>query len=193
MTARRLPITCTLVSVLLICAIFSGWRAAQARQQTPKGSARRASAPTQSGSATIIRTLVFRQLSRFTGGGPAIDKLKLSADGSKLIFAGNDKKVYTINADGTGFTQVFDYTSLGPPRIPFANVEIDLSANGSRIIWSDGVGEIFVANFDGSNRQRIATALPRPSGGTEGPSLFAPLRITADGARIYFSTIQRRL
>jgi len=194
MSPRRFPLACMIFALSLAFAVLLSWRAtwvgatSQSGQKAPKAprrTARLAPAQTQPSPATIIRTLVFRQISRFSGGGPAIDKLKLSADGLKLIFAGNDKKVYTINADGTGFTQVFDYASLGPPRSP-ANVDIDISANGSKIIWTDGGGEIFIANFDGSNRQRIATAIPSASGGTEGLNTRIP-RITADGARVYFS------
>ncbi|MEP7341246.1 MAG: IPT/TIG domain-containing protein [Acidobacteriota bacterium] len=137
--------------------------------------------------ATIIRTIVYRQISSLTSSSVQfIGRLKVSADGQKIIFSGDDKKkVYTINADGTGFREIFDYSTFrnGRKITPF----IDISVDGSRIIWTDGSDEIFVANFDGSNRQRIATAIPDGFNGTLGLNTenYAP-RLTADGSRVYF-------
>jgi len=141
----------------------------------------------QQTTATIIRTIVYRQVSDFqSGSGPGIHRFKMSADGSKIIFSNAEKKIFTINTDGTGFTPVFDYATFRggcPCNVPF----VDISANGSKILWTDGQGEIFVANSDGSNRQRIATEIPRAGGGTHGLNVegYAP-RITADGSRVYF-------
>src|SRR5712692_9269766 len=60
----------------------------------------------QQGSPAITRTIVYRQISNFQNGiGPtAITRMKMSADGSKIIFAAYFKKVFTINSDGTGLT-----------------------------------------------------------------------------------------
>jgi uncharacterized protein (TIGR03437 family) len=141
---------------------------------------------TVSPAATIIRTIVYRQISDFqSSSAPGIERMKMSADGSKLIFSSFAKKVYTMNTDGTGFTEVFDYATFRT-GCPCVIPSVDISANGSRIVWTDSAGEIFVANGDGSNRQRIATIIPRPSGGTEGPDIRLGPRLTADGSRVYF-------
>jgi hypothetical protein len=138
--------------------------------------------------ATIIRTIVYRQISNFqSGSSPSIGRMKMSADGSKIVFATDGvKKVFTINTDGTNFMEVFDYATFRdgcPCGVPW----IDISADGSKIIWTDSVGEIFIANSDGSSRQRIATEFPKTGGGTVGGAFFnTGPRITADGSRVYF-------
>ncbi len=138
--------------------------------------------------ATIIRTIVYRQISSFQiGSGPSIGRMKMSADGSKIVFAADGvKKIFTINTDGMNFMEVFDYATLPPPR-PGSLPWIDISADGSKIIWTDSVGEIFIANSDGSSRLRIATEFPKTGGGTIGGAFFnTGPRITADGSRVYF-------
>lgn len=137
-----------------------------------------------SGIASIQRFLVYRQIAE---SPVAIQRLKMSADGSRIIFAsGNPKAIYTVKTDGTELTEVFDYADFrsGCPCItPF----IDISADGSTIIWTDSTGEIFVADGTGGGRLRIATEIPRPLySDTESPDIRLTPRITANGGQIYF-------
>lgn len=139
-----------------------------------------------SGSTAQLGTIVYHRIRDFDLGDiPGITRMKISADGSKIVFSGsNPKSVYTINADGTNLVKVFDYTdySSRPPWIaPF----IDIDSLGSTIMWTDGVGEIFVANSDGTNHRRIANEIPYQDT-TVGPNIPLRPRITAKGDRIFF-------
>lgn len=183
MTKLRFTSACILFALALTCALaWPTWFGPLVSWSN------HAAAQGQPVPATIIRTIVYRQISSFTSSVvPYIARLKVSADGSKIIFSGGDtKKVFTINADGTSFREVFDYATFRPG--PGASLLfVDISANGSRIIWTDTAEEIFVANFDGSNRQRIATAIPGGFGSANRLELagYGP-RLTADGSRVYF-------
>ena len=135
--------------------------------------------------AAITRTIVYRQITNFQSGGDVgrVDRVKISANGSKIIFTTDYQKIFTINADGSDFAKVFDY---GTPQwgVPY----IDINADGSKIIWAQwrDAAEIYIADSDGANRQRLATDLPAPGAGTQGPSLRVGLHITADGQSVYF-------
>lgn len=186
---RRVLFTISLAS----SAILLAWNFAPAQKAggvvaMNKGEAQAEKSGNLQAAATIIRTIVYRQISSFQSGSmPSIGRMKMSADGSKIIFATDGvKKIFTINTDGTNFMEVFDYATFRggcPCVVPW----IDISADGSKIIWTDSVGEIFIANSDGSGRQRIATEFPKTGGGTVGGAFFDPgARITADGRRVYF-------
>ena len=84
--------------------------------------------------------------------------LKMSADGSKIVFAtgGPQVKVFTINVNGSGLTQIYDLQTTG--FAPF----IDITNDGEKILWCDRYGEIFVSNSDGSYIREIASLLPNP-------------------------------
>lgn len=112
----------------------------------------------------IIRTIVYHQLREFQLGDiPGIGRMKICANGSKIVFSSGNKTIWTINTDGTNLVKVFDYADYSN-RPPYISPFIDISANGSTIIWTDGVGEIFIANSDGSGRQRIAKKYqPQPA------------------------------
>jgi len=137
--------------------------------------------------ATIIRTIVYRQISDFPGGGSVgnIFNMKMSADGSKIVFV-SGTKVFTINTDGTNLVEVFDNTAArGAPRW------IDISANGAKVIWDafnlqTRVYDIFIANSDGSNRVPIAPTFQNQFG-TEALNIVLNPALTADGSRIYFT------
>src|SRR5204863_10117275 len=64
---------------------------------------------TQQPTVTIIRTIVYHRISDFQEGGGicTIQRIKLSADGSKLIFI-SGQKVFTMDATGQNFREVFD-------------------------------------------------------------------------------------
>ncbi|GEM_PF-3869123 len=170
-------------------AIFLVWNFAPAQMATMnKGEVQTEKSGNLQAAATIIRTIVYRQISSFQLGiGPAIARMKMSADGSKIVFAADGvKKIFTINTDGSNFMEVFDYATFRG-GCPCVAPWIDISADGSKIIWTDSVGEIFIANSDGRSRQRIATEFPKAGGGTVGGAFFnTGPRITADGRRIYF-------
>ncbi len=138
-------------------------------------------------SATIVRTIVYRQISDFQRDiiPNNIRVMKISADGTKIIFTADyPVRVFTVNPDGKNLIKIFDYSTL--QNRGWNRTDIDISADGSKVIWTDGVGEIYIANSDGSNQQRIATTFPGQWSGTEGPNFPLRPRITADGKRIYF-------
>jgi len=182
---RVLFIICLASSTILLAWNFAPAQKAGGVAAMNKGEMQVEKSGSQQVAATIIRTIVYRQISSFQiGSGPSIERMKMSADGSKIVFADGTKKIFTINTDGTNFTEVFDYATFRggcPCVVPW----IDISADGSRIIWTDSVGEIFIVNSDGSNRQRIATEFPRAGGGTVGGAFSVAPRITADGSRVY--------
>lgn len=137
--------------------------------------------------ATIIRTIVYRQISDFPSVGSVgtIFNMKMSADGSKIVFV-SGTKLFTINTDGTSLVEVFDNTAArGAPRW------IDISANGSKVIWDawnlqTRVYDILIANSDGSNRVPIAPTFQNQFG-TEALNIVLNPALTADGSRIYFT------
>ena len=145
------------------------------------------STPVPTTEGTIHRTLVYRQITDFPSDNRiAIERMKLSADGSKIIFTNRAKQIYTLDADGSNLTKVFDYAPFRtgcPCVVPF----IDISADGSRVIWTDTVGEIFVADSTGADQTRVATALTAPDGSAHGPLIGVNPRITADGRQVYFA------
>ncbi len=100
-----------------------------------------------------------------------IADMKMSADGSKIVFTtgGPQLKVFTMNSNGTGLIQVYDFQTTG--TAPF----IDISSDGEKVIWCDRFGEIFVANSDGTARYEIATLLPNPDATRADLEPFIPL------------------
>ena len=138
----------------------------------------------------VIRAVEYRQISSFQTNY-SITSMKISADGSRIVFAtgGPAVKVFTINSNGSGLTQVYDYQKTGFG--PF----VDISANGNKVIWCDYVGDnaIFIANADGSAREKIVTLLPHPDPvfADMTPQIPFPPRITADGSQVYFVHIHR--
>ncbi len=131
----------------------------------------------------VIHGIEYKQISSFETDYSII-AMKISADGTKIVFAtgGPAVKVFTINANGTGLTQVYDFerTGTGP--------SVDISANGEKVIWCYGEGELFIANSDGSVREELATLLPNPdpSFADLEPVIPLPPRITADGTQVFF-------
>jgi hypothetical protein len=111
---------------------------------------------------------------------------KWSPDGQKIAFLGwtwngvdnLPYDIYTINADGTGLTDITNTPS-------FDERSFDWSPDGSRIVFEGGTSpsesDIYVMNRDGSGRVDIA---PDPSA-YEDNALWSP-----DGARILFFSPQ---
>jgi hypothetical protein len=135
------------------------------------------------GQVNVVHGINYKQISGFETDY-SINTMKLSDDGSRIVFStgGPMVKVFTINADGTGLTQVYDFerTGFGPM--------VDISANGNKVIWCDGEGEIYIANADGTDLVILATLLPNPNPDFEDmePIIPLPPRITADGSEVYF-------
>ena len=131
----------------------------------------------------IQRTIVYNRITDFSTD-QGIQNMKMNDDGSKIAYETSSSKIFTVNTDGTGLTEVFDFNAF---RSNFGVKFIDIDADGSRVIWTDGTQEIFVANSDGSNRVRVATTFARPDGGTIAPNFDSQSpRITADGSQVYF-------
>ena len=133
----------------------------------------------------IKRTIVYSRLTDFSQN-QSIGQMKISAQGGKIVFSTTTKKIFTLNTDGTGLMEVFDYAShrSGCPCLaPF----VDISGDGSKILWTDTVGEIFISNGDGSARQRIATEFKGPNIAVSGPSIRVQPRLTTDGSRVIFA------
>ncbi len=139
----------------------------------------------------ILDTLAYTQISNFTDVHPAT-RIRTNADGSKLIFTGNYKQIFTMNSDGSNLIQVFDYETFRPGTPPYADPFVDISGDGSTILWTDGANEIFTANFNGGNAQAIATLIPNePPFGPDEPDIRLSPRITYDGSKVFFIHISR--
>ena len=144
---------------------------------------------------SAVHRIVYRQLSDFPSDNSGIIPdpalMKLSADGSRIVFVANQTHLYTIDTANGAMRQVVDVVANQPSRDRIN--WIDINANGSKVVWAAAnYTEIFIADFNGANQRRIAMELPKPGGGTE-PWLPAPYldhpRITADGSRVYFAHV----
>lgn len=116
-----------------------------------------------------------------------IERMRISANGSKIAFNTYAGKLYSINSDGTGLTELMSENGRG---------FLDISADGSTIIFSNLFGyEILVFNSAGGAPAHIANNLPIPGGGTTGPDIrLNP--VIADSCspsgierRIYFAAV----
>ncbi len=136
----------------------------------------------------IINAVHYTQISSFETDY-SINEMKMSADGSKIVFAtgGAQVKVFTMNTNGTGLIQIYDFQTTG-----FAPL-IDISPDGEKVLWCDRYGEIFVANSDGTSIDEIATLLPNPDTARADlePEIPLPPRFTADGGTIFFLHVDR--
>ena len=142
---------------------------------------------------SVVHRIVYRQLSNFPSDNSGIipdpTLMRMSDDGSRIVFVANQTRLYTIDTADGAMRQVVDVVANQPSRDRIN--WIDINANGAKVVWAAGnYTEIFIADFNGANQRRIATELPKPGGGTE-PWLPAPYfdgpRITADGGRVYFA------
>jgi hypothetical protein len=139
-------------------------------------------------SVVIGDTLAFTQISGLTEIR-VTSRIRTSADGSRVIFTGNFKMVYTMNSDGSELKKVFDYSTFRD-GCPCIDVFIDISGDGSTIMWTDGANEIFTANFDGSNSRAIATLIPRESPFADvEPDIRVPPRLTYNGSKVFFFNV----
>lgn len=131
----------------------------------------------------VIRAIQYKQITNFEQNHN-ISSIKMSDDGTKIVFSSSGEfvKVFTINVDGTGIVEVYDFQRNG------SGVFVDISSNGEKIIWCDGKGEIFTANADGSGRVELATLLPNPNPdfGDIEPDIPIPPRLSSDGSQVLF-------
>jgi hypothetical protein len=126
--------------------------------------------------ATVVRTMVYHQLSTFTNNGVVgtARPLMVSANGQKMVFSrpwyGTPRSnlVYTVNFDGSALT-LADSWAIDP------GAEVDISADGSKII-SYQSGLCRVAAADGSS----ANTIVQLEGG------YSTFRLSSDGAFVYF-------
>ena len=116
-----------------------------------------------------------------------IERMKISANGGKIVFNTVGGELYTINADGTGLTKILEQDGRG---------FIDISADGSFIIFSKNFGyEIKVFSSVGGAGTSIANNLPLPTGGTTGPDIrLNPVIVDSAGesgqeTRIFFTAV----
>ena len=136
----------------------------------------------------VINGIDYKQISSFeTNYG--ISTMKISSDGSKIVFAtgGAEVKVYTISTDGSGLTMIYDFERTGSAPM------VDITANGEGVIWCDGEGEIFIAKSNGTERLELATLLPDPDPNRDfiEPIIPLPPRLTYDGSEVYFIHMDR--
>jgi len=108
-------------------------------------------------------------------------------DGSRLVFANGEKKIFTMHGDGSNLVEIFDYADFRPGS-RFTTPYVDITQDGSKVIWTDTRDEIFIANFDGSSRLRIATTFDNPFGGNSGPEIRTKPRLNSDGSKVYFTS-----
>lgn len=86
-------------------------------------------------------TVVFTSFSDLTGDNPA-----------------GDKQIFSINADGTGLTQISNFTSMFPEALSLADGGSRVAFEGSGDPFgtnADGTDEIFVMDVDGNNLTQI--------------------------------------
>jgi len=130
----------------------------------------------------IYNAIQYNQISDFQENYSIVD-MKMSADASKIIFStgGSSVKIFTINTDGTGLLQIYDFQTTG------SGSYIDISGNGDKVIWNR-YNELYIANADGSNRKQLAELLPNPNPNFAdfAPDIPLPPRITLDGSQVYF-------
>ena len=136
----------------------------------------------------ILDGVELKQISHFESN-PSISAMKMSADGSTIVYAtaGPFVKVFTLGTDGTGLTEVYDFQRTGSGPM------IDISGDGEKVIWTDGEGEILIANRDGSGLDELATLIPNPDTNYADlePIIPLPPRITADGSQVFFINMDR--
>ena len=131
----------------------------------------------------IVRTFVYHVIKEFQDGD--VFDTKMSADGSKIIFADYATKIYTINSDGTDQKTIYDFEQRVDPWI-------DISANGSKVVLGPKYGGycygIIILNSDGGQRVTV-NSLPKGDGTTFTPLISVRPRITADGSKVYFCNV----
>jgi hypothetical protein len=136
----------------------------------------------------ILAGVELKQITHFETN-PSISAMKMSADGSTIVYAtaGTVVKVFTLGTDGSGLTEVYDFQRTGSGPM------IDISADGEKVIWCDGEGEIFIANRDGSGLDELASLIPNPDTNFADlePIILLPPRITADGSQVFFINSDR--
>lgn len=138
------------------------------------------------GAQVVSNTLTYYRATAFTEH-QGIGQLRLSGDGSRIVFATGSKKIFTMNSDGSGLSEIFDYAAEDRAA-PFVTPFVDISHDGARVIWTDTSREVFVADFDGGNRLALATEFPRPDGlGTVGPEIPTAPVLSPDGQHVYFA------
>ena len=81
---------------------------------------------------TVSNTLTYYRATAFTEAS-GIGHLRLSGDGNRIIFGTGSKKIFTMNADGSGLSEIFDYADhrVGAP---FVTPYVDISHDGSKVI-----------------------------------------------------------
>jgi len=116
-----------------------------------------------------------------------IERMKISANGGRIVFNTVGGELFTINTDGTGLTKILAQDGRG---------YIDISADGSFIIFARQFGyEIKVFSSLGGAGTSIANNLPLPQGGTTGPDIrLNPVIADSVGesgleTRIFFSAV----
>lgn len=131
----------------------------------------------------VLRALDFQRITGFETEWFIAD-MKMSADATKIVFStgGPTNRVFTLNTDGSGLTQIFDFQRQG------FGPSVDISGDGDRIVWCDGYGELYSANSDGSDVRELATLIPHPNPiwSDFEPEIPLPPRITLDGSQIFF-------
>lgn len=128
----------------------------------------------------IIRTISYTEILNAEMSPIAnIERMKMSGDGSKIVFNTYAGKIYTINTDGTGLTEILSENGRG---------FLDISEDGATFIFARLYGyEILVFSTSGGGSTSIANNLPLPSGGTTGPDI--QLCPVIAGARVFFTAL----
>jgi len=123
----------------------------------------------------IIQTITYHSIFEFSNAD--VFNSKMSADGSKVIFADYATKIYTINFDGTESKEIFNFEHRADPWL-------DISSDGSKVVFGNR-GEFYIANSDGGQLVHI-NKLPNGNGGEFWLDIRLRPRITADGSEVYF-------
>jgi TolB protein len=104
---------------------------------------------------------------------------KWSPDGTKIAFRGYPVStglgdIYTVNTDGTGFTNVTQTPSVFEPSF-------DWSPDGMRLVYRTRIGDqaFYVINRDGTGKTSLG-----PAPNTNDPIFWSP-----DGTRILFDAV----
>ena len=136
----------------------------------------------------IIRTISYSEILNAQMTSIAnIERMKISANGGKIVFNTVAGKLYTVNSDGSGLTTLMEEDGRG---------FLDISSDGSTVIFAKLYAyEILVFSSSGGEATHIANNLPLPQGGVTGPDIrLNPVIVDSAGesgleSRIFFTAV----
>ncbi len=127
-------------------------------------------------------------------GGIGDTRIAIDSSGKRAIVSiegkqGSINSVYTMNTDGSHFSEIFSYIghelhSNDKPAF------VDISRDGTKVLWTSGIGGIFVSDFNGENRFLAAEKITNQNDITTELDLITwttSPKFTSDGSKIIFT------